>query len=84
MFKEYVKKETAEIRPYVKGEDLSNITKGMTLNHDEDMGMIVRDKNNHDDQWYVSRNYFEQNYELRGVVEKDVHQVNEEIISSRD
>lgn len=61
-WKEYRKKGTTEMRPYVPGEDLSivSISKEDTP---ETGGMIARDKTNHADMWYVSKTYFEMNYE---------------------
>ena len=66
-FKQYRRKQIAELRPYVPGEDLServSISAG-----DRDAGspkagdMIARNPENHDDQWLVSSEYFEANFE---------------------
>jgi hypothetical protein len=52
------------MRPYIKGEDLSKISVSPTDNPETDMGMIARNPDNHYDQWYVARKYFEENLEL--------------------
>jgi len=62
-WKEYVRRPTAiEMRPYVKGEDLTNISVSDQDDPETDMGMIARNPSNHDDQWYVARAYFEEHY----------------------
>jgi len=66
-WKHYRKRGTTEMRPYVPGEDLS----GVSVN-DEDRaevraertgGMIARNSDNHADQWYVAKAYFQKMYE---------------------
>lgn len=59
----YRKKGTAELRPYIKGEDLSGISVSEPDDPETDMGMIARNADNHDDQWYVARQWFEDHYE---------------------
>jgi hypothetical protein len=51
------------MRPYIKGEDLSNISVSKEDNPERDMGMISRNPKNHADQWYVAKKYFEDNFE---------------------
>ena len=63
MFKQYKRISTTEMRPYIKGEDLSNISVSKEDSPETDMGMIARNPNNHKDMWYVSRSYFEENFE---------------------
>lgn len=63
-FKQYKRKGVSELRPYIKGEDLSAISVSGVDNPDEDMGMVARNPLNHADQWYVARKYFEENLEL--------------------
>lgn len=63
-FKQYKRKGLSEMRPYVKGEDLTNISVAAVDNPEEDMGMVARNPVNHADQWYVARKYFEDNLEL--------------------
>jgi hypothetical protein len=52
-----------EMRPYVAGEDLFRISVSVEDDPPNDMGMIARNPDNHDDQWYVARAYFEKNTE---------------------
>lgn len=61
-FKNYRKKGVQPMRPYIEGEDLS----GVSVNAEDTPevgGMIARNPKNHKDQWYVSKKYFEENYE---------------------
>lgn len=62
-FKQYQRKGLSEMRPYIKGEDLSKISISALDNPEEDMGMIARNPLNHEDQWYVARKYFDANLE---------------------
>ena len=62
-WKQYKRKGLSEMRPYVEGEDMSNISIADVDNPSEDMGMIARNPQNHNDQWYVARKYFEDNLE---------------------
>ena len=60
-FKNYLKKTPQPLRPYVPGEDLS----GISVNKEdtpEAGGMIARNPENAEDQWYVSKAFFEANY----------------------
>jgi hypothetical protein len=66
MFKQYRRSNIAEMRPYVEGEYLTGISVSATDDPPNDMGMIARNPQNHDDQWYVARKYFEENFELLG------------------
>jgi hypothetical protein len=52
------------MRQYVLNEDLTNITVTAVDNPVTDMGMIARNPENHSDQWYVSRKYFNDNLKL--------------------
>lgn len=63
VWKKYKRKGVSEMRPYVKGEDLTNISVNKEDNPETDMGMIARNPDNHEDQWYVARKYFEDNLE---------------------
>jgi len=82
-WKQYKRKGLSEMRPYIKGEDLSHISVSETDDPETDMGMIARNPVNHNDQWYVARKYFEDNLEEAlaaeqeqepvGVVEKKDH-----------
>lgn len=67
MFKQYRRKQIAELRPYVTGEFLS---KGVSISAaDREAGspragdMIARNPANHDDQWLVAGAYFVTNFE---------------------
>lgn len=62
-FAKYKRTNIAEMRYYIKGEDLSNVSVSDQDDPDSDMGMIARNPNNHKDQWYVARKYFEENFE---------------------
>lgn len=62
-FKKYRRTNIAEMRPYIQGENLAGISVSKTDNPETDMGMIARNPLNHDDQWYVARQYFEENFE---------------------
>ena len=63
MFRQYKRKGLSEMRPYIVGENLSNISVSNT-DTPEDGGMVARNPKNHDDQWYVAKKYFEDNLEL--------------------
>jgi hypothetical protein len=62
-WKRYRKIVTQEMRPYIPGEDLSEIS----LSREDapsilEGGMIARNSENHKDQWYVAKAFFEKNY----------------------
>jgi hypothetical protein len=62
MFKKYIKTKPQEMRQYIPGEDLSAIS----VNKEDtpkNGGMIARNENNHNDQWYVDEKFFIENYE---------------------
>ena len=67
MFKKYRRKSTTtEMRPYVKGENLTGISVSDADAHagpDNDMGMIARNPKNHQDLWYIARQWFNDNFE---------------------
>ena len=62
-WKNYKRKGLSEMRPYIKGEDLSKISVSKEDDPEKDMGMIARNPKIHADQWYVARKYFEDNLE---------------------
>ena len=62
-WKKYKLTNIAEMRPYAKGEDLSGVSVSDQDSPKTDMGMIARNPENHDDQWYVARQYFLDNFE---------------------
>jgi len=61
MFKKYVRTNIAEMRPYIHGEDLTNVSVSQ-VDIPSEGGMIARNPDNHDDQWYVAKDYFEKNF----------------------
>jgi hypothetical protein len=66
MFKQYRRKQIAELRPYVPGESLDRVSISAP---DKEAGspkegdMIARNPKNHDDQWLVAAQYFADNFE---------------------
>jgi hypothetical protein len=65
-FKSYRKKLVSEMRPYKQGEILYkvSISKEDIENGSPKPGdMIARNPKNHNDQWLVSKEYFEDNFE---------------------
>jgi hypothetical protein len=66
-FKQYRRISISEMRPYVKGEILDG--KVSISQADKDNGspkvgdMIARNPKNHEDQWLVAKQYFEDNLE---------------------
>lgn len=68
MFKQYRRKQIAELRPYVEGEDLYTTCISISA-EDEKAGspkpgdMIARNPKNHADQWLVAAAYFADNFE---------------------
>lgn len=65
-WKKYRKRGLAEMREYIEGEDLAaqGITINLVVDHPEKGGMIARNPRDHSDQWYVSKSYFDMNFEL--------------------
>ena len=66
-FKKYRRKQIAELRPYREGEMLSDrvsISAADRENGSPKTGdMIARNPNDHTDQWLVSKQYFEENFD---------------------
>ena len=62
-FKKYRRTNIAEMRPYVPGESLDGVSVSDVDDPENDHGMIARNPNNHNDQRYVARKYFEGNFE---------------------
>lgn len=60
---QYQRKGLSEMRPYIKGEDMTGISVSEVDDPENDMGMVARNPKNHVDQWYVSRKYFDENLE---------------------
>lgn len=65
-FKKYLRKQTAELRPYEKGEKLNGVS---ISEEDKKNGspkpgdMIARNPKNHNDKWLVAKKYFKDNFE---------------------
>jgi hypothetical protein len=62
-FKNYRKKNVQAMRPYVVGEDLTGVSVSAE-DAPEEGGMIAVSAKNSDDQWYVGKQFFLDNYEL--------------------
>ena len=62
-YKNYLKCLLQPMRPYIVGEDLSNISIS-TPDIPGEGGMIAVNPNDPKDQWYVAKRFFEDNYEL--------------------
>lgn len=66
-FRQYRRKQIAELRPYVEGEVLSDRVSVSAA--DREAGspkagdMIARNPKNHEDQWLVAAAYFADNFE---------------------
>lgn len=65
-FTQYRRKQIAELRPWVDGDDMSRISVSLP---DKEAGspvagdMIARNPKNHEDQWLVAAQYFADNFE---------------------
>ena len=65
-FKQYRRKQIAELRPYVPDENMDGIS---VSDADAKAGspkagdMIARNPENHEDQWLVAAQYFTDNFE---------------------
>ena len=66
-FKQYRRKQIAELRPYVPGEQLNERVSISAADRDagspREGDMIARNPADLDDQWLVSKDYFEANFE---------------------
>lgn len=62
MFKNYKKKAEQPMRPYVPGEDMSEISVSPE-DTPEPGGMVAVNINNPADKWYVAKQFFQDNYE---------------------
>lgn len=64
-FKLYKKSSSTEIRPYLFGEDVKNISIDPDVakeGHPKSGDMVCRDPSNHADQWLITKKYFNDNY----------------------
>ena len=66
-FKEYRKRGTQLLRPYVEGEDVAGVSISIP---DKESGspkvgdMVAVSRDDETDKWLVSKAFFEKNYEL--------------------
>jgi len=60
----YRKRGFAEMRPYVLGEDMTGISISQADIPASDGDMIARNPENHNDQWLVSKEFFDAAYEV--------------------
>jgi hypothetical protein len=66
-YKRYRRIQTAELRPYVLGEELNERVSisaaDRAAGSPKEGDMIARNPEDHDDQWLVAKEYFEANFE---------------------
>ena len=69
-FKRYRRTNVAEMRAFVPGEDTSKLSiseadRELCLRDIDEFqrGFVARNPENHADQWYVARAYFDANFE---------------------
>jgi hypothetical protein len=66
-FKQYRRKQIAELRPFQEGEQLPESVSISQVDRDNGSpkvgDMIARNPKNHNDQWLVAKQYFEDNFE---------------------
>lgn len=66
-FSPYRRRQIAELRPYVPGEDLGERVSVSAPDREagspKEGDMIARNPKNHDDQWLVAAAYFADNFE---------------------
>ena len=61
-FEEFRKSQTQFMRPYIPGEDLSEVSVSAE-DTPEEGGMIAINRDNPKDKWYIAKDFFEKNYE---------------------
>jgi len=65
-FTTYKRKNIAEMRPYLEGEDMTSISISeldKQAGSPKEGDMIARNPENHADQWLVAQRYFLDNFE---------------------
>jgi hypothetical protein len=66
-FRQYRRKQIAELRPYEPGETLSDRVSISAADREagspKEGDMIARNPKNHEDQWLVAADYFAENFE---------------------
>ena len=73
-FKQFVRTNIAEMRPYVEGEPLKHVSISVEddANGSPKVGdMIARNPKNHKDQWLVAAEYFKDNFEVKDIQDID-------------
>lgn len=66
-FKQYRRKQIAELRPVVAGEDLAGVSisaEDAKAGSPKVGDMVARNPKNHADQWLVAAAYFADNFEV--------------------
>lgn len=66
LFAPYRRKISGEYRPYIVGEDMTDISIGgvdRENGHPKPGDMVGRDPKDHTDQWLVNQKYFSENFE---------------------
>ncbi len=58
----YRKVAIQPMRPYVVGEDLTNVS--VSIEDTPELGGMIAIGADNDARWYVSKTFFEENYEL--------------------
>ena len=65
-FKQYRRKQIAELRPFVQGDDMATVSisaEDAKAGSPKAGDMIARNPKNHADQWLVAAKYFEDNFD---------------------
>lgn len=65
-FKQYRRKQIAELRPIHLGDDLSGVSisqEDIKAGSPKPGDMVARNPKNHADQWLVAKQYFADNFE---------------------
>lgn len=65
-FKQYRRRQIAELRPYVPGEDLAGVSVSEVdreAGSPQEGDMVDRNPRNHADKWLVAAAYFAENFE---------------------
>ena len=68
-FNKYQRTQIAEMREYVEGEKLCKVSISVTdeIDGSPKVGdMVARNPKNHEDQWLVAKQYFQDNFEILG------------------
>ncbi len=66
-FKQYRRRQIAELREYVEGETLIRVSisaEDLVAGSPQLGDMVARNPKNHKDQWLVAKQYFEDNFEI--------------------